>query len=118
MCTVGYPCEVACVGKASCMSATIVGTGATDVSMSCSGEDSCKPVGFTCGTGKCSAQCASGLNVCVDMTVNTNGAASFECIGFCPLNIMALIYTLPPSRSPTSDPSISPTKTPTKLTKI
>ena len=105
VCTFGQPCTIICTGKSACMDANILGQGASDVAMRCIGEDACKPVTFNCGTGRCKAECTAGLNLCVGMVVNTLTATSFECVGLCPADVLALVFTLNPTISPTSFPS-------------
>ena len=118
VCRPGDPCRVSCGGQSSCSDGTrINGLLASDVSVTCSNEDSCKSnIFIQCGTGDCVLECY-GRQSCSDFgSVQTFMSRSFQCLGAaCPYYVVYhQQFSLSPTNSPTMSPTNYPTKSPTK----
>eukprot|EP01084_Bolivina_argentea_P027388 50922_1 len=75
------PCVIDCTGEDGCASnAKIIGTGATEVTIICGDESSCKGnTEIYCGVGHCHIVCIQD-DSCQDTLIYANTASSFQCL--------------------------------------
>ena len=73
--------EIVCNGGTSCNDAMIDGATNFDITLDCTGVDSCKAAALRCGSGDCQLIC-NGATACEDLIVIGSAAAeSFSCSG-------------------------------------
>eukprot|EP01083_Nonionella_stella_P052389 139001_1 len=118
-------CFITCGGTNTCQNVNVDDNGATKVALTCKdGDGVCAGTSTVlhCGSGDCILRCKS-TGSCIDMTVHTDSAASFECSGTeCPPELIDLHYTASPTDIPTTAqpttalPTSAPNTTPLPTT--
>eukprot|EP01084_Bolivina_argentea_P311541 539296_1 len=112
----GGDVTIDCIDTLSCQYLYAVTDAANTIIINCMGDRSCLDGELNCAVGgTCSLNCATNTS-CTDITVNIEGAHSFECIGNgCDLPYIPAPFTLSPTSEPTLEPTIVPTIMPSTV---